>query len=221
MELKDYFKDWLRVIDKDSMMRAVSWLQKQDINKICPAYHDIFKAFNMLTLRECKVVIVGQDVYPQKGVATGLAFANKEGTGNLSPSLEVIKEACIDYTIPHGPIEFDCTLESWTKQGVLLLNSALTCEVNKPSSHSLLWRPFTSKLLANISKEATGIIYVLMGKAAQSFQGYINTKYNIVLECEHPAYYARKQEKMPNIFLEVNKILKNHYNTTIEWYKEV
>ena len=221
MEISDYFKDWLRVIDKNSMMNAVSWLQKRDIKKICPSYYDIFKAFTILTFRDCKVVILSQDPYPQKGVATGLAFANKAGTQILSPSLEVLKEACIDYTVPHGPIEFDCTLESWAKQGVLLLNSSLTCELNKPSSHSLVWRPFTSKLIANMSKEATGIIYVLMGKAARSFYSCIDTKYNTVLECEHPAYFARKQEPMPNIFKEINKLLKGKYNTTIEWYKEL
>lgn len=221
MELKEYFRDWLRVIDHDSLMRATAWLQKQNINRICPAYFDIFKAFTLLTFRDCKVVMLGQDPYPQMGVATGLAFANKEGTQVLSPSLEVIKEAVIDPTIPHGPTEFDCTLESWAKQGVLLLNSSLTCELNKPTSHSLVWRPFTSKLLTNMSKETTGMIYVLMGRVAQSFRSCINDKYNDIIECEHPAYYARKQEKMPDVFSEVNKLLKGKYNTTIEWYREL
>ena len=221
MEFKEYFRDWLRVIDQDSMMKAVSWLQKQDINKICPSYYDIFKAFTMTTLRDCKVVIIGQDPYPQKGVATGLAFANKKGTMDLSPSLEVLKEACIDYTVPHGPIEFDCTLESWAKQGVLMLNTALTCEVNKPGSHTLLWHPFTSKLLSNMSRESTGIIYVLMGIHALAYKGFINDKSNDIIECNHPAYHARARIPMPNVFKEINKLLKEKYNTTIEWYKEL
>lgn len=220
MGLDEYFRDWLRVIDKSSMMRAVSWINKQDINKICPAYHDIFKAFTMTTLRDCKVVIVGQDPYANR-MATGLAFANKKGTKDLSPSLEVIKEACIDYTKPHEPIEFDCTLESWAKQGVLLINTALTCEVNRPGSHSLLWHPFTVKLLTNMSKEVTGIIYVLMGIHALAYKHCINEKFNDIIECNHPAYYARIGEPMPDVFSEVNKLLKGKYGTTIEWYKEL
>lgn len=219
MGLAEYFRDWLRVIDKDVLIRNTRWLNRQNPQELCPSYYNVFKAFSLLTLRECKVVIVGQDPYPQRGVATGLAFANKAGTEDLSPSLEVIKEACIDYTIPHGPIEFDCTLESWAKQGVLLLNSSLTCQVNRPGSHSLVWRPFTSKLLSNMAKETTGIIYVLMGRIAQSFYNCIDAKYNAIIECEHPAYYARKQEPMPNIFKDINKLLKRKYNATIEWYK--
>lgn len=221
MGLSEYFRDWMRVIDRDSLMRATAWVQKQNINMICPAYNDIYKAFTLLTFRECKVVMLGQDPYPQKDVATGLAFANRKGTEVLSPSLEVIKEAVIDPTIPHGPVEFDCTLESWERQGVLLLNSSLTCKINEPASHSLVWRPFTSKLLTNMSKEATGIIYVLMGRTAQSFRDCINGKFNDIIECEHPAYYARKKLPMPDIFSEVNGLLKGKYNTTIEWYKEL
>lgn len=217
--MSEYFRDWLRVIDKDVLMRNTSWLQRQNLSRICPAYYDVYKAFSLLTFRECKVVLLGQDPYPQKGVATGIAFANKAGTEKLSPSLEVIKEAVIDPTVPHGPVEFDCTLESWAKQGVLMLNSALTCEVNKPGSHALLWHPFTTKLLFNMSREATGIIYVLMGVHALAYKGFINDRFNDIIECNHPAYYARTGTPMPDVFKEVNKLLKGKYNTTIEWYK--
>lgn len=220
MGLNEYFRDWLRVIDKNKLMEVTSWLQRQDLSRICPAYHDIYKAFTMTTLRDCKVIFIGQDPYPQKGVATGLAFANSADTVNLSPSLEVIKEACIDPTIPHGPIEFDCTLESWAKQGVLLLNSSLTCELNKPNSHSLVWRGFTTKLLKNLSKETTGMIYVLMGKYAQSFEMWIDSRYNDIIKCGHPSYYARTETPMPDVFSQVNELLKGKYGTTIEWYKE-
>lgn len=219
MELAEYFRDWLRVIDKEELLRVTKWLSTENHRTLCPYYYNIFKAFNSLTLRECKVIMLGLSPYPQKGVATGLAFANKESTTNLSPSLEVIKEACIDYTIPHQSIEFDCTLKSWAKQGVLLLNSALTCRINDPESHLLAWRPFTTKLLRKLSKETTGIIYVLMGKYAQSFSSIIDRRYNDVLECNHPSYYARTGTPMPDVFSEINKLLKGKYNTTIEWYK--
>lgn len=160
--------------------------------------------------------------YPQKGVATGILFGNKPGTKELSSSLEIIKEGCINYEIPHGPIEFDITLESWAKQGILMINSALTCEVGKVNSHVNLWRPFMTKLLKNLSEYNTGLCYVLFGSQAKTFKPYINKNYNDIIEVEHPAYFARTGQIMPySVFTDVNKFLKGRYNTTIEWYREL
>ena len=123
----------------------------------------------LLSEHDVKIVFLGQDPYPQKGVATGVLFGNKEGTTELSPSLEVIKEAAINYETPHPPLKFDVTLESWAKQGILMINSALTCEMNKVGSHVMLWRPFMSKFLQNLSNSNTGLVYVLFGDQAQTF----------------------------------------------------
>lgn len=217
MGLKEYFRDWLKVIDKKVMFDILSKINK---NKIEPAFSDIFKAFTLLSLDELKIVFLGQDPYPQKGVATGILFGNKENT-KLSPSLEVIKEACIDYTMPHVyPVKFDTTLESWGKQGILLLNSSLTVETGKPGSHTMLWRPFTSSLLTNISKLNTGIIYVLFGNQAQTFEPYIG-KYNDIIKVQHPAYYARINKDMPtSVFRDINKLMVGKYNKQIKWYYE-
>ena len=166
---------------------------------------------------------MGQDPYPQRGVATGILFGNKEGTpeDKLSPSLEVIKECCINYEIPHGSIEFDNTLESWAKQGILMVNSALTCKVNEIGYHVMLWRKFMIALLKNLSYRETGLIYVLFGKQAQTFEPYIDRKYNHIIKVEHPAYFARANKIMPyNVFIDVNKLLEGKYGETIKWYTE-
>lgn len=221
MSIKEYFGDWLKVIDKAEMAKILIALNNIDHSKLCPKYQDIFRAFNLCKYDECKVIFLGQDPYPQKDVATGILFGNKEGTKDLSPSLEVIKESCINYEIPHNNIEFDVTLESWAKQGILMLNSALTCEVGKVGSHVSLWRPFISKLLKNLSNKETGLIYVLFGTQAKTFKPYINTRYNNILEVDHPSYYARIGKHLPyDIFININKLLNEKYGTTIEWYKE-
>ena len=167
-------------------------------------------------------MFIGQDPYPQKGVATGILFGNSADTKeeDYSPSLKIIKDAVIDLHKPHNLITFDPTLESWARQGILMINSALTVELNKPGSHTMLWRPFISKLLKNLSEIETGIVYALFGGTAKTFKPYIG-KYNDVLEVEHPAYFARVNKDMPSdVFYEVNRLLKLKYNTTIEWYKE-
>jgi len=158
-----------------------------------------------------------------KPVATGLAFANSPNVSEefYSPSLAVLKESVIDYTKPHGITTFDASLEKWEEQGVLLLNSYLSCAAGLPNSHMLLWRPFTKSLLINLSECSPGLVYVLMGSTAQSFEPYINAKCNYVFKTKHPAYYARAHERMPSdIWKQVNKILIGQSGYGIEWFKE-
>ena len=220
MTLEEYFGDWMKVIDRNELLRVMNVLDKLYATKlICPNKCDVFKAFSLCSLYDLKVIMLGQDPYPQKDVATGVLFGNKERT-EISPSLKVIKEACINFEVPHNCVIFDPTLESWARQGILMINSAFTVEMNKVGSHTMLWRPFISKLLSNLSNINTGIIYVLLGQQAETFKPYIG-KNNIVLTEKHPAYYARRDKRMPStIFEEVSKLTKDKYGTAIKWYQE-
>lgn len=220
MTLEEYFGDWIKVIDKVELNKVIYKLKS--MNNYTPSMNNIFKAFELCKYNDMKVIFLGYDPYPQRGIATGILFGNnkKVTEENLSPSLKIVKEACINYEVPHNSIIFDQTLESWTKQGILMLNSALTVEINKIGSHTMLWRPFISKLIKNISNINTGIIYVLFGEQAKTFKPYIG-KNNIILEEKHPAYYARTNQRMPSfIFNEVSKLIKGKYNKSIKWFEE-
>lgn len=222
MSLEEYFGDWLKVIDKDELMKLVPTLNTlYGSTRVVPEYKSIFKAFTLCTFHDCKIVFLGQDPYPQIGVATGVLFGNKSDAIELSPSLEVIKEAAVNYEVPHYGLRFDQTLESWARQGILMLNSALTCEANRVGSHTMLWRPFISKLLRNMSLYNSGIIYVLFGTQAQTFEPYINSMSNTIIKVKHPAWYARQKTKMPHeLFVRLNTLVKGLYGDTIEWYTE-
>lgn len=224
MKLEEYFGRWMRVIDKKELLAILSKLEVEYKRKpICPMQGDVFKAFKLCPYDDLKVVMLGQDPYPQKGVATGLLFGNKKGVDeeNLSPSLQIVKEAAINLEIPHKSIIFDQTLESWAKQGILMINTALTVEMNKIGSHVMLWRPFVANLLKKLSENETGIIYVLFGKQAQTFKPYINKQFNIILEENHPAYFARTETKMPStVFNQISKLTKDKYGIPITWYTE-
>lgn len=161
--------------------------------------------------------------YPQKGVATGILFGNRKEVDedNLSPSLNVVKEAAINFEVPHYCITFDHTLESWAKQGILMINSALTVEMNRIGSHVMIWRPFIAKLLKNLSEYDTAIVYVLFGRQAQTFKPYINSRFNHIIEIEHPAYFARSGTKMPHqLFIDISNRVKGIYGVPIKWYEE-
>lgn len=224
MTLDEYFGDWMKVIDRTELNNVMAKVGQEYRRKpLCPAQSDVFRAFELCPLNDLKVVMLGQDPYPQKGVATGILFGNKEGTRDedLSPSLQIIKEAAINFEIPHNCIIFDPTLESWAKQGILMINSALTVEMNKIGSHVMLWRPFIASLLKKLSENETGIIYVLFGKQAQTFKPYINKQFNTVLEENHPAYFARTGEAMPHtVFEQISKLTKGMYGMPITWYQE-
>ena len=222
MTIQEYFGDWSKVVDLEEANRVIKKLSSSN-HIICPQLKNIFKAFNLCPFKELRVVILGQDPYPQKGVATGIAFANSLDTqdNSYSPSLEILRESVIDYTIPHRTIIFDPSLEKWEEQGVLLLNSALTCEVGRVGSHYLLWRPFIISLLTNLSKCSSGIVYVLMGSQAQSLEPYINKKFNHIIKVRHPSWYARQKTRMPSdVWKQVNDILIGQNGYGIEWYKE-
>lgn len=226
MTIEEYFGDWADIVDlkeADRVVRKLSTSKKT----ICPQIKNIFKAFRLCPFHTLRTVIIGQDPYNNikgdKPVATGLAFANTSNTPErqYSPSLEILRESVIDYTIPHRTITFEPDLEKWEEQGVLLLNSALSCEAGRSGSHTLLWRPFITSLLTNLSRCSSGIVYVLMGSQAQSLEPYINKGFNHVIRIRHPSYYARTKTRMPSdIWSQVNSILIGQNGYGIEWYKE-
>ena len=224
MTIEDYFGDWHRVIDLSEADRILKKVSKENI---CPRPKDVYKAFHLCPLKDLRLCIIGQDPYPtlRKGnpVATGVAFANSPDTpeDSLSSSLEVLKESIINFEIPHGIINFDNSLEKWEEQGVLLINSALSCQVGRPGSHMLTWRPFMESFLINLSKCTGGIVYLLMGNSAISLENCINRQNNHIVRCKHPSYYARNHEKMPyDIWKEVNDILIGMNGYGINWFEE-
>lgn len=217
MSLEEYFGDWLNVIDKNELYSAINKINTTDFSTLCPNYDNIFNCFTACKLHDLKVVILGMSPYPQLNKATGIAFGNKRETldKDLSPSLQVIKESVINYEIPQKSGIFDPSFEDWEKQGILMLNCALTCKVGLPSSHLGLWRPFISKLIYNMSRYMTACVYVLFGEEAKTFEPYIS-QYNYVIKEKHPSYYARNHKKLRyDLWDEIN----NHLNNKIQFKK--
>lgn len=209
----NYIKSWGSIIDVKELNRVLK--QLPNLDNIAPSSKDIFRAFKLCNYNNLKCIILGMDPYPQKGIATGLAFANYADQ-KISPSLNVIKEALLSNNKFY---EFDQTLEFWAEQGVLLLNSALTVELNKPGSHTALWRNFIIKVLKNLSLYSPGLVYILFGNTAASFSSFIN-KTNHVLKEMHPAYYARYSIPMDStVFDQANRIIYNMNGEKIQWLK--
>ena len=144
----EYFGKWLNILNGQELHRIMNILAIEYKKKpVCPKKELVFKAFHLCPYEEVRIIMLGQDPYPQKDVATGLLFGNQKGIAEelFSPSLRVIKES-LSALKSFGPSQgFDPTLEPWAAQGILLLNSSLTVEMNKVGSHSTLWKSFISE----------------------------------------------------------------------------
>ena len=182
---------------------------------IFPEQRNLFRAFRLTPLEDVKVVILGQDPYyteiQGEPVATGLAFANNDKSISISPSLEKIWRA-VERT--EGlDIDFDITLEKWAKQGVLLLNTALTVEKFSPTSHLYVWRKMVQTVIMMISLKKNDIHFCLWGNKAREFEQFI-AEGNHIHTFVHPAYAARQNTDWNcEHFKEIN----NHLKDKIVW----
>lgn len=179
-----------------------------------------------MPMQDVKVVILGQDPYPQPNQAIGYSFAVNTNC-TIPTSLRIIfKELDLHYHQHTNPK--DRTLTHWIKQGVFLLNTALTVEKGKAGSHLKLWENFTKEVIGIISREINPI-WILWGKKAQSFEPIILEnfdvlKHNIVpsiLTSNHPASEAYNPGKGGfygcNHFNLTNEILEQRGKQKIYW----
>ena len=209
--------DWKGLVEYDTVNKVLDEVNKDYLNKtVYPERKEVFSVFRRCNPNDVKVVIIGMSPY-HDGKATGIPFANRDDTIQLSTSLELVKNK-IESDIYNGfNLDFDITLESWLKQGVLLLNSAITTVRGNPNSHVNIWFKFVSEIISNLTDNKKDIIFCLWGRNAQHFKRYIKNG-SIILECPHPSYFARLNEEFNcNHFIEVNEILKNSGEKIIKW----
>ncbi|MCV2502441.1 MAG: uracil-DNA glycosylase [Candidatus Lightella neohaematopini] len=176
---KDYFKKIIKFI-KD---------RKSDGYEIYPNNNRIFHALNITKFNKVKIVIIGQDPYHNPKQADGLAFSVNKGIKiplSLLNIFRELKSSVDNFIIPsHG------NLYSWAIQGVLLLNSILTVEKNKPLSHSQIgWELFTNKIIKILDFYHNGLIFLLWGNFAKKKIKYINKSKHFILTTSHPSPYS-------------------------------
>ena len=184
-----------------------SLLKKQ----IYPKSKDIFKAFELTSFEDVKVIIVGQDPYHGPNQANGLAFSVNSGT-NFPPSLlNIYKEYSSDLSLS---LPNDGDLSSWAKQGVLLLNSILTVESGHPGSHKNLgWEKFTNAIIRVLSDKKKYLVFILWGAYAQSKKVFIDSSNHHIISSPHPSplsahrgFFGSKPFSRCNEYLRANKI---------------
>ena len=191
--------------------------EANDNKRFTPPLKYAFKAFEACDFDKLRVVIIGQDPYPQLGVADGIAFSCSL-TNDPQPSLKYIFKDIEKTLYPDGYV-WDPNLERWADQGVLLLNTALTTTINKPGTHQNIWKTFIVYLLDYLAWNNPGLVYVFMGKKAQEYMALIPDNVH-KLTCSHPAsaaYNNLEEWDSGNIFKRINDICISINGNPINW----
>ncbi len=185
---------------------------------IYPLKNNIFNAFIYTPFNQIKVVIIGQDPYHDINHAHGLAFSVLPTSLKIPPSLNnIFKE--IKHEFPNYHIPNNGCLIKWAQQGILLLNSILTVEAHKPTSHKNIgWEIFTNNIITYINKYCKNIIFLLWGQYALQKKKFINPKKHIILYTSHPSNYSfNKGFRECNHFITTNNILTKYNKSIIIW----
>ena len=182
---------------------------------IFPPAKDVFKAFRMTPYKDTKVVILGQDPYHGVGEANGLCFSVNEGI-KMPPSLNnIYKELYDDLGIKRNTTD----LSDWARSGVLLLNSVLTVEKDKPASHKFVgWEEFTDNVIKKLNEKDEPVVFILWGNFAKSKSVYITNPKHLIISSSHPSPFSVRYGFFGSKpFSRTNEFLKKNGLKEIEW----
>jgi uracil-DNA glycosylase len=211
--LRDISTDWLELLDNSTLDMVISELY--NVPDITPGVDKIFEFARLTSLRNTKVIIIAQDPYPKKGDAHGLAFSSLSG---VPASLRNIYKCLVKNKIMES-IPTTGNLEYWAKQGVLLLNRALTTVIGRSNVHKDIWNQYTIDLIKTLTSRKPMIVF-LWGNAAKNLndESIIHGK-SIVYEWSHPSPLAQAKQAFVDCdhFTNANKVLITLGHTVIDW----
>lgn len=201
----DWFSDLIDFVDQ----------QRREATVFPPA-EETFRAFQLASLAETRVVILGQDPYHGAGQAHGLCFSVSETVRKLPPSLKnVYKEMAtdLDCEVPqHG------NLESWARQGVLLLNTVLTVRESEANSHRKRgWEKFTDAVIELVGQNESSCVFILWGKPAEKKLPLVGSQHHVIVSPHPSPLSARRGFFGSQPFSGANKALRALGRDPINW----
>lgn len=188
-------------------------------HKIHPDMYDIFNALKWTSYEGTKILIMGQDPYHEEGQAHGLAFSVKKGIAIPPSLLNIYKELKneLGLYIPDNGY-----LEKWARQGVMLLNSALTVRNGAANSHrNRGWEIFTNRIIELLNDREDPVIFMLWGNNAKEKIKLITNPNHRILTAAHPSPLSASRGFFGcNHFKKANELLENMGKVPIDWQIE-
>lgn len=212
--------DWDNVLkdeyEKDYFLRIKEIVREEYKKKtIFPPSDRVFYAFRKTSYKDTRVVILGQDPYHGMGEANGLCFSVNRGI-KMPPSLRnIYKELYSDL----GIVRTDTDLSDWASSGVLLLNSVLTVEMDKPASHKFVgWEEFTDNVIKKLNEKEEPVVFILWGNFAKGKMKYITNSKHLVISSAHPSPFSANYGFLGSRpFSKTNEFLRENGLKEIEW----
>lgn len=213
--------DWDEVLegefDKEYYLKLREFLKDEyKTQTIFPDMYDIFNALKLTSYKDTKVLILGQDPYHNVNQAHGLSFSVKPGVDTPPSLLNMYKELRDDLGcfIPNNGY-----LVPWAKQGVLLLNTALTVRAHQANSHKGKgWEIFTDNIIKTLNLRDDPVIFILWGNNARKKKDFIDTSKHFVIESAHPSpLSASRGFFRSKPFSKTNEILISLGKSPIDW----
>lgn len=213
--------DWDRLLssefEKEYFVRLQEFLAEERAHHtVFPPEGDVFNALRYTAYQDVKVVLLGQDPYHGAGQAHGLAFSVQPGV-DIPPSLlNMYKELQADLGIPianHG------CLIPWAKQGVLLLNTALTVREGEANSHrGKGWEVFTDRIISLLNEREKPMVFLLWGRNAAEKEALITNLHHMVLKAPHPSPLSASRGFFGcRHFSKTNAVLRSCGEQAINW----
>ena len=183
---------------------------------VYPDMYDIYNCFKLTPLPQVKAVILGQDPYHNEGQAHGLCFSVQDGVEPPPSLVNIFKELHdeLGCTLPRSG-----DLSKWAKEGVLLLNTALTVRAHQANSHKDCgWTWFTDNVIRIVSERREHVVFILWGANARSKKPLIDARRHLVLECAHPSPLSAYNGFFGcGHFKKANAYLIAHGEAPIDW----
>jgi len=203
---KPYFKQLQAFVAKQ---------RAQFPDDILPPADEVFAAFAATPYAKVRVVLLGQDPYPGKGLAHGLCFSVRRGTkipGSLRNMFKMLHDqhAC---RIPNNGF-----LLPWARQGVLMLNTVLTVRAGAAGSHAGKgWETFTDAVIQALVARTRPVVFVMLGRAAQKKRALITQPRHAIVEAAHPSPLSARAFFKGRPFADINAALAFQGQPPIDW----
>lgn len=212
INIEESWKNLLKPeFEKPYFSSLINFVKQEYKEHTCyPKGKNIFKAFELTSFDQVKVVLLGQDPYHGEGQAMGLCFSVPNGIV-YPPSLRNI---IIELKNDTGIELKSGDLTPWAKQGVFLLNATLTVRAHQAGSHQKKgWETFTDSVIHKISEEKEHVVFILWGSYAQQKINLIDTRKHFIIKSVHPSplsahrgFFGSRPFSLTNEYLTSKKI---------------
>ena len=213
--MNNNLQQWFNLLSPEQVsyiQNLTTFIYAHEEVPIYPLKENVFKAFELTSPDEVKVVLLGQDPYHTPGQAQGLAFSLPDNAPTRPSMRNILKELESDL----GESRYSQDLTSWGEQGVLLLNASLTVKEGQPNSMAKDWEQVTKWFIEAIDNLPQPIVFILWGKNAQSFMPMI--KHKDIIHSAHPSPFSASRGFFGSKpFSKTNELLEKHNIKGIDW----